>query len=218
MRTVFRAVGVAVLLLLSVGMAPLASAQFSVIPKTTLDETGCLTILNEFELSGVVPTREKYYEQSIKKVVQNYTDVETDLIFTGCEHGTNDITSDESCKQKLAEAEKLKAEKQKLEDEESSEKGKYPPRDNLLGCAIVHGRISLSMLPHFIAHFSNFLLAFVGIVAVLFIVIGGYLYVAGGLGESKDQGKKFLMNALIGMSLALMSWVIINVIIAAVTG
>lgn len=90
-------------------------------------------------------------------------------------------------------------------------------RDNILGCGIKTGRISLRMIPYFISYFANFLLSLIGLICVLFIVIGGYYYIYGGLSQNKEKGKKTIYHALLGMSVAILSWVFINVIIAAVT-
>jgi len=91
-------------------------------------------------------------------------------------------------------------------------------RQNLLGCAIKTGRITLSMAPYYVTYLINFALGLVGLVALLFIVIGGYHYVLGGLGEDKEKGKNTIKNALIGMAVALLAWSAINVLIQALTG
>jgi hypothetical protein len=91
-------------------------------------------------------------------------------------------------------------------------------RDIILGCAIRTGRISLVMVPFFITYVANFLLGLSGIISVLFIVIGGYHYVIGGLTEEKEKGKQTIMHALMGMGVALLSWTIVTVIMNAVTG
>ena len=90
--------------------------------------------------------------------------------------------------------------------------------DNLLGCGIKTGKISLSMIPFYVTHILNFLLALVGLICVLFIIIGGYYYVFGGLTDDKDKGKKTIRHALTGLGLAIMAWTLVNVIIKAITG
>jgi hypothetical protein len=90
-------------------------------------------------------------------------------------------------------------------------------RDSLLGCAVQTGRISLNMIPYFITYVSNFLLGLVGLISMLFIVVGGYFYIWGGLTENKEKGKKTVYHALLGMAVALLAWTFINVIISAVT-
>jgi len=90
--------------------------------------------------------------------------------------------------------------------------------NEILGCAIMSGRISLAMIPYFIQYFSNFLLGLVSLVALLFVVIGGFLYTLGGLTEEKAKGKTFITNALIGMVIAFLSWTLVNVLISALTG
>ncbi len=91
-------------------------------------------------------------------------------------------------------------------------------KDHLLGCAIKTGRISLAMIPYFFTYFINFLLGMSGIITVLFIVIGGYHYVVGGLTEEKEKGKNTIKHALMGMGIALLAWTIVTVLINAITG
>lgn len=92
-------------------------------------------------------------------------------------------------------------------------------KDDTLGCAVVTGRISLAMVPYFIQYFGNYLLGLIGIIAVLFTVLGGFLYISGGmLPSQKDKGKKYIENALIGMGIAFLAWTIVNIILSAITG
>lgn len=91
-------------------------------------------------------------------------------------------------------------------------------RDSVLGCGIKTGRITLSMIPYFITYFANFLLGLAGLISVLFIVIGGYRYVIGGLTEDKEKGKQTIMHALMGFGLSLLAWAIVNIVMGAVTG
>ena len=88
---------------------------------------------------------------------------------------------------------------------------------NVLGCAIKTGKIRLYMVPFFITSLIQFLLGIAGLVAVLFMVIGGYRYVVGGLIEDKESGKKTMMHALIGLVVALSAWIIVNFIQVALT-
>ena len=88
---------------------------------------------------------------------------------------------------------------------------------DIMGCAIKTGRISMSMIPFFIKYFADFLIALIGLITVLFIILGGYFYIYGGLTEQKEKGKKFITNALLGMVIALLSWVIVNIAISALT-
>ncbi len=90
-------------------------------------------------------------------------------------------------------------------------------RAKILACAIKRGRISFSMLPYFVTYIANFLLGLSGIIAVLFIVIGGYNYIYGGITDQKEKGKKTIMHALMGMWVAILSWVIVQVVLTAVT-
>jgi amino acid transporter len=56
-------------------------------------------------------------------------------------------------------------------------------------------------------------------VAVIFLIIGGYRYIAsGGNEESAEKGKKSVVNALIGIVIIILSYVIVNVVANLVNG
>ena len=115
----------------------------------------------------------------------------------------------DDCKKKMAEFEASSNQSSLLTAEN---------RNDTLGCAIKTGRITFSMVPYFITYITNFLLGMSGIICLLFIVIGGYHYVVGGLTDEKENGKNTIKHALMGMGVALLSWSIVSVIINAITG
>lgn len=109
---------------------------------------------------------------------------------------------------------------QKLKDKETFVTYVSGNRTNLskaLGCAIKTGKIGLFMVPYFITFIIQFLLMIAGLIAVLFMVIGGYHYVIGGLTEDKEKGKKTILHALTGLIVALSAWMVINFIQVALT-
>ncbi len=60
---------------------------------------------------------------------------------------------------------------------------------------------------------TNILLPIAGLVAVLFIIIGGYQYMtSAGNEEQAEQGKKNLINAIIGLVIIILSYVIVTVV------
>lgn len=62
----------------------------------------------------------------------------------------------------------------------------------------------------------NFILGFLGLVAVLFVIYGGFLYVtSAGNGEKVDQGKKIITYAVVGIVIILISFALINTILGA---
>ncbi len=87
----------------------------------------------------------------------------------------------------------------------------------LLACAIQLGKIHLFMLPYFIGYIVQFLLLIGGLIAVLFVVYGGYQYSIGGLSEDKESGKKTITNALIGVVVSLGAWIIVNFLMVSLT-
>lgn len=62
----------------------------------------------------------------------------------------------------------------------------------------------------------NFVLSFLGIISVLFVIYGGFLYVtSAGNSEKVDQGKKIITYAVIGIIIILISFALINTILGA---
>lgn len=58
-----------------------------------------------------------------------------------------------------------------------------------------------------------------GMVAVLFVIVGGFWYItASGNEEQAEKGKTTLVNAIIGIIVVVLSYVIVNVIVNLVGG
>lgn len=65
----------------------------------------------------------------------------------------------------------------------------------------------------------SLLLFVAGALAVLFVIIGGYQYItAAGNEEASEKGKKTLTNAVIGVVVIIMAYVIINVVVNTISG
>lgn len=61
----------------------------------------------------------------------------------------------------------------------------------------------------------NWVLAFLGLVAVIMVIFGGFLYVtAAGKEDQAGKGKKVIMYAIVGIAIILLSFAIINTVLA----
>jgi hypothetical protein len=89
--------------------------------------------------------------------------------------------------------------------------------EDVFSCAIKSGNIKFWMVPYFVKSILQWLLTISGLIAVLMTIIGGYYYIMGGLTEDKEKGKTIIQYALGGMALATLSWIIVNLILLAVT-
>ncbi len=64
-----------------------------------------------------------------------------------------------------------------------------------------------------ITRIINYLLLFAALIAILFIVIGGYKYItSAGNAESAKSGKETVVNAVIGLAIIILSFVIVSVV------
>lgn len=71
----------------------------------------------------------------------------------------------------------------------------------------------------FIIRIINIALAIAGLVAVLFLIIGGFRYItAGGNEEAGESARKIITNAVIGVVVIILSFVIVRVISNALLG
>ena len=60
----------------------------------------------------------------------------------------------------------------------------------------------------------NFFLFFLGLVATIFVIYGGFLYITAGGDDGKvESAKKILMYSVIGIIICLMSFAIINTVV-----
>jgi len=60
---------------------------------------------------------------------------------------------------------------------------------------------------------------FAGVVAVLFVVLGGYWYLtSAGNEEQAEKGRKVLVNAIVGLVIIIMAFALVRIVINTVTG
>lgn len=202
-----------------------ASAQFTLLPQPAAD-ADCKQLLRDFELTGVIPTVAENKNNIALQSKSDYEAAKKAYEDSNVEDYKPICDADPSqplCQEMVQNEKDMNEKQQKMEAAQKealdASYGKdVSERDNLLGCAVKTGRISLAMIPYFVTYISNFILAMIGLIVVLMIVVGGYQYVYGGLADQKEKGKNTITHALGGMAVALLAWVIVNVVIAAVTG
>ena len=69
-----------------------------------------------------------------------------------------------------------------------------------------------------IANIINIVLAFLGIIAVIMIITAGYQWLTAGGNEDKvKEAKSRIKNAVIGIAIVLLSYIIVNYVVGAVT-
>jgi hypothetical protein len=92
-------------------------------------------------------------------------------------------------------------------------------REKFLSCAIRTGDMHLWMMPYYMVYVVEFIIQISGIIAVLMFVVGGFMYILGGVSETftKEKGKTTMQWALLGMCLTLLAWVITNVVLGFVS-
>jgi len=67
-----------------------------------------------------------------------------------------------------------------------------------------------------ITQLINYILFFLGLVATIMIIYGGFLYVtSGGDDAGAEKGKKILMYAAIGLIVVLISYALVNTLLAS---
>lgn len=89
--------------------------------------------------------------------------------------------------------------------------------NDILGCAIMTGRIKMAYLSIFIFYVLRLATAAASSISILFIMIGGYKYIVGAITENKDEGKRTIIYALTGLVVSTLAWVIVNIVQTLVT-
>ena len=92
---------------------------------------------------------------------------------------------------------------------------RYDPNTRL---CIPRGADSDITVNELILRIVNFLLGVAAVVAILFIVIGGFRYImSAGNEEQAQKGKKTLINAVIGLVIVILSYAIVSVVAQTVS-
>lgn len=87
----------------------------------------------------------------------------------------------------------------------------------ILGCALKSGEIQFWMVPYYVIFAMEFVIELAGLIVVLMIMVGGYYYIAGGLTQDKEKGKTIITYAIGGFVLTLSSWILVNILLLALT-
>lgn len=195
-------------------VVPASAQQLSLLPSTLKSIDECYAVIQNYEVTGDIVIDQKALDDyaSAKKDADNaYTQYSQAI--------SADEISDLVDKKKVADEKANAANdaQKKAGVSDLSDPTKLATVNDVLGCAIKTGRVSLQMVPYFITYISNFLLSIVGLISILFIVIGGYQYIAGGLTDEKTKAKQYIYHALLGMGIAIMAWVIVNMVITIIT-
>ena len=80
------------------------------------------------------------------------------------------------------------------------------------------GAFSISDFPYFLRSVINIALLLAGVVAVIFLIYGGYMYVtAGGNAEQAANARTAIFNSIIGLAVILAAYAIISWLINKLT-
>ncbi len=84
--------------------------------------------------------------------------------------------------------------------------------NDILGCAIITGRIKLYMYKMYILYFMRLLSMVSGSLSILFVIIGGYRYFIGALQNDVGEAKNTIINALTGLAISTGALIIVNLV------
>jgi hypothetical protein len=67
---------------------------------------------------------------------------------------------------------------------------------------------------YLIVYLIQLILGFVGLVALMYLIWGGYLYITSGINAGlAEQGKKTIKNAIVGLIIVTLSYIIVIVVV-----
>lgn len=87
------------------------------------------------------------------------------------------------------------------------------PDDSSWTEKIKSGEFTLEDIIELILNITQTLFTLGGIVAVIMVMIGGYYYIIGSITDDKDKAKNIIKYALMGFSLMVFAWLIVEFVI-----
>ena len=85
------------------------------------------------------------------------------------------------------------------------------------GCDFQTGEMTFACIPNYIQYLITIIVELAGTIAVIFIMVGGFKYIFSGISEDKEAGKETIKNALLGLVITGLAWIIVTWIISLVT-
>ena len=90
---------------------------------------------------------------------------------------------------------------------------------NASSCCIVIGECSAEDFAKVAFEIARIVFAAAGVAALIFFIVGGiFMLVSGGNQTYIARGKLILRSAVIGIVIIFLSWIIVNLIVVAITG
>ena len=78
------------------------------------------------------------------------------------------------------------------------------------------GNIHLSNIPCFVKYFTQTLIGIAGTISVVMVMVGGFKYIVFS-DEKKQDAKSTIIHALIGLAIALMAWIVVDLAVRFAT-
>lgn len=85
-----------------------------------------------------------------------------------------------------------------------------------LASMIRNGDLTLRQIPCFVKLFSQTLIAIAGSLSVIFVMYGGYQYTLGAE-NAKDDAKRTITYALVGLGVSLLAWILVDIVLQFAT-
>lgn len=89
--------------------------------------------------------------------------------------------------------------------------------DKDLTCNFNTGDFHFGCIPYYIKYLIQGIIALAGTLAVIFIMVGGFKYIFSAVSEEKEAGKETIKNAIFGLIIAGMAWIIVTMVVSLAT-
>ncbi len=90
--------------------------------------------------------------------------------------------------------------------------------DDILACALISGRVKFAYVPFYATYVLQLGMILSGVIAMFFVIIGGYSYTFSGLTDDKETGRNTIKYAIIGLVVSAFSWIIVELVQIAASG
>lgn len=80
------------------------------------------------------------------------------------------------------------------------------------------GEFTWTDITAFALHLIQLLITAAGVIAVILLMIGGFQFIFGSMMEDKESGTNTIKHTLLGFVIILLAWIIVDFVIAFLTG
>lgn len=79
------------------------------------------------------------------------------------------------------------------------------------------GTLQLYDIPYYLQYLTDLLIWLAGLLAVIAIMLAGYMYISGSFADKTDSAKTTITNVVKGLAVVISAWMVLDIIVRLIT-